>query len=100
METVPIKAEAKKKKLKKRRLKNSLPCNINKIYIMKTGTLSKKEHKQQCDTKRMKCKQNVTFHVHEGRDAEVGPDNSTNDIGGISMEFPKETCGDLTERLG
>ena len=34
---------------------------------MKTGTLSKIEHKQQCDSKGMKCKQNVTCHVHEGR---------------------------------
>ena len=67
LETVPIKAKAKKKKNKRRRLKNSLPCNINKVYIMKLGTLSKKEYKQQCKSKSMKCKQNITCHVHEGR---------------------------------
>ena len=52
LETVPIKAKAKKKKIKRRRLKNSLPCNINKVYIMKLGTLSKKEYKQQCKSTR------------------------------------------------
>jgi len=67
METIPTKARAKKKRIKRRRLKNSLPCNINKVYIMKLGTLSKKEYKQQCKSKSMKCKQSTTCHVHEGR---------------------------------
>ena len=34
---------------------------------MKTGQLSKKEYKQQCNTKKMKCKQNEICHIHEGR---------------------------------
>merc|ERR1712030_159268 len=33
-----MEAKVKKKTIKRRRLKNSLPCNINKVYIMKLGT--------------------------------------------------------------
>merc|ERR1712074_231718 len=62
-----MKTKIKKKRIKRRRLKNSLPCNINKIYIMKLGTLSKKEYKQQCKSKNIKCKQSTTCHIHEGR---------------------------------
>ena len=50
------KVTAKKKAKKKRRLKNNLPCNIDKIYLMKAGHLSKKEFKNQCKTKQIKCK--------------------------------------------
>ena len=60
--------KVKKKRIKKKRkLKNSLPCNINKIHLMKAGRLSKEEFKNQCITKRMKCKNKEICHVHEGR---------------------------------
>ena len=63
----PTSKKYKKKRIKKKKLKNSLPCNINKRYIMKAGHLSKKEFINQCNMKTMKCKQNRICFVHEGR---------------------------------
>ena len=61
------KITTKKKAKKKKRLKNTLPCNIDKRYLMKAGQLSKEEFKNQCKTKQINCKQKKICYVHEGR---------------------------------
>ena len=58
---------AEKKNKKRRKLKNDLPCNINKTYLMKAGHLSNEEFKNQCQTKRITCNKSKTCYVHEGR---------------------------------
>merc|ERR1712030_180564 len=57
----------KRKTNKRKRLKNNLPCNINKTYLMKAGHLSNEEFKNQCKTKKMGCKKSNQCYVHEGR---------------------------------
>ena len=55
------------RKRRRRRMKNNLPCNINKIYLMKAGHLSNKEFTEQCSTRSMQCKKANPCYVHEGR---------------------------------
>ena len=50
------------------RLKETLPCNLNKRYILKAGTLSNKDFYEQCTSKEIKCKKEIKCQVHEGRD--------------------------------
>ena len=64
----PTKQNFKRKHKKKRKLKDTLPCNLDKIYILKAGTLSKKEFYEQCTSKKVKCKRKIKCQVHEGRD--------------------------------
>ena len=61
------KTTTKKKSKKKKMLKNTLPCNIDKRYLMKAGQLSKEEFKNQCKTKQINCKHKKICYVHEGR---------------------------------
>ena len=58
----------KKRQKKKMRLKETLPCNLNKRYILKAGTLSNKDFYEQCTSKEVKCKKEIKCKVHEGRD--------------------------------
>ena len=57
----------KRKIRKRKRLKNNLPCNINKTYLIKAGHLSNKEFNEQCSTSSMQCKKAKQCYVHEGR---------------------------------
>ena len=57
---------------------------------MKAGRLSKKEFNEQCETKKIKCKNITKCHIHEGRDnlrklrtliANIKPDHPSWKIG-------------------
>ena len=58
----------KKRRKKTMRIKETLPCNLNKRYILKAGTLSNKDFYEQCTSRRVKCKNEIKCTVHEGRD--------------------------------